>query len=64
MELSNPDDLSFLMYSDINHENYESVIMKQNVSVPYNQFVSHFISILDRIYSTMNDEESKADIFS
>lgn len=64
MELSNPEDLSFLMYSDIHYEDYESVIMKQNVSVPYNQFISHFISILDRIYSSMNDEESKADIFS
>ena len=64
MELSNPDDLSFLMYSDININDYESVIMKQKVSVPYDQFLEHFISILDLIYSKMNEEERSKEIFS
>ena len=64
MELSNPNDLSFLMYSDINSNDYESVIMKQKVSVPYDQFLDHFISILDLIYFKMNEEDRVKEIFS
>ena len=64
MELSNPNDLSFLMYSDINSSDYESVIMKQKVSVPYDQFLEHFISILDSIYSKLDEEEKSKEIFS
>ena len=37
------------MYSDLNSSTYDSIIKSQNVSVPYDQFQTHFLSILDRI---------------
>ena len=54
MELSNPDDLTFLMFSDIDSNLYESVIKSQRVSVPYDQFLPLFLSILDRISDSVD----------
>ena len=54
MELSNPDDLRFLMFSDIDSNLYESVIKSQRVSVSYDQFLPRFLSILDRISDSVD----------
>ena len=54
MELSNPDDPTFLMFSDIDSNLYESVIKSQRVSVPYDQFLPRFLSILDRISDSVD----------
>ena len=49
LELSDPSNASFLYYCIIQEDEYENMITSQNVLIPFNQFPSHFLSILDRI---------------
>ncbi|CBK21004.2 uncharacterized protein [Blastocystis hominis] len=58
LELSDPSNASFLYYCIIREDEYENMITSQNVLIPFNQFPSHFLSILDRITETKTNRMS------
>lgn len=49
LELSDQSNAAFLMYCVIHANEYENMITSQNVFIPFTEFPSHFVSILDKI---------------